>query len=50
MMILKWYSIILMTFLLAVWLYKSGKDEEEIYIILITLILYLPMFLYVILS
>ena len=50
MIILKWYSIILLGFSTLVGIFKSGKNDENFLALFISFLIMLPVFVYLILS
>lgn len=50
MIILKWYSIILLSFSTLVGMFKSGKNNEDFLASFIAVLIMSPVFVYLILS
>lgn len=50
MIILKWYSIVLLGFTTLVGIFKSGKNDDNVLAVFISFLIMLPVFVYLILS
>ena len=50
MIILKWYSIVLMIICFMHDLYKEGQDDAGFWLVMITILVELPLIIYLILS